>query len=182
MSSFIVEHKMGISVYGLEQTDYTVNGTAGCDYGLAVSKTALKRADAIEQALAAFTAVVRKRQNKITELSKALGAVSSAAAKFKSDDKTTASVTHESLSDAYSICSKYGVDTYGAEGNSIMRSQVQQVQTAIQYAIDTENTDMQEDMVQLQGYVDKRDSSIRLASTLLKKVNATASTGIRNIK
>ena len=52
----------GLVVYGQQQVDYTVEGTAGCDFGYAVARAALLRAVATESALSALSGVVRLRE------------------------------------------------------------------------------------------------------------------------
>jgi hypothetical protein len=51
----------------------------------------------------------------------------------------------------------------------------------LQYEIDYETNEMQQDMVSLQSLVSKRDNAFSTVSSLVQKVNSTASTLIGNL-
>lgn len=185
----------GLVVYGQQQVDYTVEGKSGCDYGTAVARASMLRAVAVESALSALTGVVRKRETKISDLGTALSYVCEAYATFKhggkdpdSQDKT---VTTKGLGDTADILERYGLWksdeqhngglTKSGTNGTISQGNANRMQTDIQYYMDKEDNYLQQDMVSLQSYFQKRDQSLSLAASLVKKVNNTLSSGIQAI-
>ena len=79
----------GASVYGVEQYSYTVEGVAGKDYAAALTAASFKEAVAIEQALSAYSEVVRQRMRKIEELGDVMSYLNAAAARLTVKDKTS---------------------------------------------------------------------------------------------
>ena len=73
----------GLSVYGVAQKSYTVDGVKNLDYVRAASIAMLREADAIESEAAAFTAVLEARKKKLDELGWALSVIVEAIASMK---------------------------------------------------------------------------------------------------
>jgi hypothetical protein len=67
------------------------------------------------------------------------------------------------------------------DDNKVRRDDATSAQSALQYEIDYETNEMQQDMVSLQSLVSKRDNAFSTASSLVQKVNSTASTLIGNL-
>ena len=184
---------IGLKVYGQQQVDYTVEGKAGCDYGAAVARASMLRAVAVESALNALSGVVRKRQTKLSDLGTALSYVSEAFAHFQHDGKHQAgpddTVTTSGLYQVALTLNLYGLRkeddglTYDKEKGTgtISNGNANRMQTDIQYEMDKEDNYLQQDMVSLQSYFQKRDQSLSLAASLVKKVNNTLSSGIQAI-
>lgn len=183
---------VGLKVYGQQQVDYTVEGTAGCDFGYAVARAALLRSVATESALSALSGVVRLREKKVSDLGEALSYISAAVASFKGGDhgdEPSKTVTTEGLCTAATILDKYGIrtkddnlglTTSGSKG-TISNGDSQKLQTNVQYEMDKEDNYLQQDMVTLQSYFSKRDQALSMAASLVKKVNNTMTTGIQAI-
>ncbi len=192
MADFIQANDIaGLKVYGQQQVGYTVNGVAGCDFGIAVARASMQRAVSVEQATSALADVVRARERKLTEIGEALAYVAAAAANFTSKSKTDDSTSSAGLATAKDILSRYNIDTshilvmnlvgIGRVG-SIQNQYVGKLQTDTQYALDKEDNYLQQDMVSLQSYFSKRDQALSMAASLVKKVNNTMSSGIRAIR
>ena len=81
----IVESKPieGLSVYGVQQKDYTVKGVAHCDYVKAATAAMFQEASSIEKETAAYAAVLEARQEKLEELGWVLSVIVEALASMK---------------------------------------------------------------------------------------------------
>ena len=177
----------GLMVYGQQQVDYTVEGKAGCDFGLAVARASMLRAVAVEGVLAGLTSAVRRREQKLTDFGNALAYISAAAADFDEDSETGDTTTTEGLATAYDLLYTYKVSkTYsyisvsGGKG-TVSKADVQTLQANVQYEMDKEDNYLQQDMVSVQSYFSKRDQALSMAASLVKKVNNTMTSGIRAI-
>ena len=73
----------GLSVYGIRQKSYTVEGVEGCDYAKAASIAMFQEANAIEAETSAYAAVLEARQKKLDELGWALSVIVEAVASMK---------------------------------------------------------------------------------------------------
>ena len=173
MSDFITAKEIGLTVYGQAQVDYTVNGFDNLDYGAAMAQTGLRRASAMENAMADISEAIKIRQQKLEELGEALAAVSEAIAKKSSSILNTTSVA----STAVRTLKRYGISINSSDtvGN------YQKVQSNIRLAMDKESTSLKEDSSALQTYLSRRDNAYSLASKMLQKANSTMSKGISNI-
>ena len=173
----------GASVYGVEQYSYTVEGVAGKDYAAALTAASFKEAVAIEQALSAYSEVVRQRMRKIEELGDVMSYLNAAAARLTVKDKTSddqANVENGAWVNATAL--KYGITLVFVQNTSNMtRRSIYNGQNAVQYAIDREDNDLKQDTVSLNSYVSKRDNSFSTASKLVKKALDAASSTIGNI-
>ncbi|MBR6586397.1 MAG: hypothetical protein IKK82_03150 [Kiritimatiellae bacterium] len=179
----------GLSVYGIQQKDYTVEGVANCDYVKAASIAMFQEANAIEAETSSYAAVLKARQKKLDELGWALAVIVKAVAslttnKPESDDKSAADVD---LKTASQILDKYRRDTNAdmklpVDGDfKVRRDDATMAQSALQYEIDYETNEMQQDMVTMQSLVSKRDNAFSTAASLVQKINSTASTLIGNM-
>jgi hypothetical protein len=65
--------------------------------------------------------------------------------------------------------------------NKVRRDDTTSAQSALQYEIDYETNEMQQDMVSTQSLVSKRDNAFSTASSLVQKINSTASSLIGNL-
>lgn len=187
----IVESKPieGLSVYGVQQRDYTVKGAEHCDYIKAASVAMFQEAGAIEKETAAYAAVLEARQEKLDKLGWALSVIVKAIAslKVKKPESDDLSSSDPNLKKASQI-----LDKYRREGNSdlklpvngdnkVRRDYATRAQSALQYEIDYETNEMQQDMVSMQSLVSKRDNAFSTASSLVQKINSTASSLIGNL-
>ena len=175
----------GFKVYGLQQVDYTVAGIANQDYTRAVQAAALKESEAIEQETEAYMAILQARQQKLQDLGEALStltkAIASMKAKSQSSNDNSAKMGTE-LRRAQNILTKYGVSpNFGITDDKVKRGEAMKSQSAVQYAMDTENNDLQQDMITTQGLVSKRDNAFSTASSLVSKVNNTGKQILQNM-
>ena len=173
MSEFITAKEIGLTVFGQAQVDYTVNGYDNLDFGAAMVQTGLRRASAMENAMADISQAIRIRQQKLEELGEGLAAVSEAIGKNCSNilNKTSISGTAARMLKRYGI----SVNTSDTVGN------YQKVQSNIRLAMDKESTSLKEDASALQTYLSRRDNAYSLASKMMKKATDTVSKGISNI-
>ena len=175
----------GFKVYGQQMVEYTVSGISGMDFGFAISVASLEEASAIEVETNAYSAVLRTRQKKISDLSDALAILTQALSTMKTSgtqQSTDKSDAMNSLYTASSTLSKYGVYNLTlVDGNKVERGTAQKAQAQTEYEIDMEDNDMQQDMVTVQGLISKRDDAYSTAAKVLKKVNSTGNSIINSI-
>ena len=182
----------GASVYGVEQYSYTVDGVAGKDYAAALSAASFKEAVAIEQALSAYSEVVRQRMRKLDDLGTVMAILNEAYATLKTKEQesgdTTANIV--SLATARDKAALYGVTInitdiaipeLGIRMCYMTRRDLMNAQNAVQYAIDKEDNELKQDTVSLNSYVSKRDNSFSTASKLVRKALDASGSTIRNI-
>ena len=184
MADLIVANQIpGASVYGVEQYSYTVDGVSGKDYAAALSAASFKEAVAIEQALSAYSEVVRQRIRKIDELGDVMSALNYAVGNLKVNDmesKDEAWVPNSAWVNSTAL--KYGITLVFKENSANMRrDNLYKGQNEVQYAIDKEDNDLKQDTVSLNSYLSKRDNSFSTASKLVKKALDAAASTIGNI-
>ena len=154
----------GASVYGVQQVSYTVAGAAGKDYAAALTAATLRESAAIE-------------------LGQVMAYLAEAFANLKVKDTTsndTATVNNGAWVNGTAL--KYGITLVFMPNTAIMtRANIMKGQNEIQYAIDTEDNNLQQDMVALQGLLSKRDNAFSSASRIVRKADDAASSVIHNI-
>ena len=180
----------GASVYGVEQYSYTVNGVVGKDYAAALSAASFKEAVAIEQALSAYSEVVRQRMRKLDDLGTAMAILNEAYATLKTKDHESTDTTANmvSLATARDKAALYGVTINMTDATIAgirfcytTRRDLMNAQNAVQYAIDKEDNELKQDTVSLNSYVSKRDNSFSTASKLVRKALDASGSTIGNI-
>ena len=184
MGNLIVAKEIaGASVYGVRQMEYTVDGLAHQDFASALTAAAFRQSVAIENSAAAYAVVVQQRQRKVDDLGYALSILAKAIATMsvKNQESTDKSESDDELKTASAMVAAYGVSMSLTDGNKITRGNALKSQNDIQYALDTENNSLQQDMVSLQSLMSKRDNAFSTASSVVKKsLNASGGT-INNI-
>ena len=182
----------GASVYGVEQYSYTVDGVAGKDYAAALSAASFKEAVAIEQALSAYSEVVRQRMRKLDDLGTVMAILNEAYATLKTKEQESGDTTGNmvSLATARDKAALYGVTInitdiaipeLGIRMCYTTRRDLMNAQNAVQYAIDKEDNELKQDTVSLNSYVSKRDNSFSTASKLVRKALDASGSTIGNI-
>ncbi len=173
----------GASVYGVPQVSYTVAGDPDKDYSAALTVAAFKQATSIEASSSSYSAIVKARARKIEELGQVLAYLAEAFANLKVKDATpgdTASVNNGAWVNGTAL--KYGITLVFMPYTAIMtRENIMKGQNEVQYAIDKEDNNLQQDMVALQGLLSKRDSAFSTASRIVQKADNAASSVIQNI-
>lgn len=183
----------GFKVYGIQQSDYTVKGVPNCDYAKAVSTAMFQETGAIESETNAYASVLKARQKKLEELGRALSVIVEALSSMDTDapQSDDLSSPDPDLIAAAAILDKYRRDTnedmilhlVTEDGETrVARESATKAQSALQYEIDFETNEMQQDMVTMQSLVSKRDNSFSTASALIEKSNSTASAIIANME
>ena len=180
LKSITIDPLSDNSVYGITQVEYTVDGVSGQNFADAVTIAAFKVATAIEDATSAYSDVVTARQRKVDELGVVLAAFDKAQAELSTKNKSTDKASIPNYNYVKSVLDYYEVEIEGL-ASSMVRGDIQKAVTEVQYQIDTEDTNLQQDMVSLQSYISKRDNAYSTASTIVKKCNKASSNTIRNI-
>jgi len=172
-------------VYGQQQVDYTVDGLPNQDFATAVAKAALRRAVTVEDATVALSHAIRKRQTKLADLGNALAVMNRVAADFEADDETTEwSGWSTDLYSVHQVLDRYGVKSlFSISGNQarIQKSDLSLQQVHVENSMDNEDNDLQQEMIALQGYVQKRDEGYNTAYTLVRRALRCQETTIGNI-
>ena len=171
------------TVYGVPQMQYTVDGEAGQDYASAVTCAAFKETVAIETVCTGYSEVVKARQKKVDTLGEVLAYLNEANAKLPTDSKTPSKdkVTVDNANWIKGVCAYYSV-SLAWDGNSakMTRGDLQKAQTEVQYQMDKEDNNLEQDMVTLQSYISKRDNAYTTASKVVKKTLGAGSSTIAN--
>ncbi len=169
----------GVSVYGIQQVSYTVNGVAGKDYAAAVAAASLWQATALEQSCSAMSAMVKQRMKKLDDLGWALAVLNETLTTFRtknpeSDDKGY----HGELQRMDEVLRAYGFKSYVSTNKDgdyyITRENANYAQNDVQYAMDREDNDLQQDLVSIQSMFSKRDNSFSTAKELVSKIFNTS--------
>ncbi len=180
MEKLVVENPIsGLAVYGVQQVQYTVDGMSGQDFAAALTAASFRQSTAIEDAASSYTAVVRQRQRKVDDLGNALAVLAKALATMTTDEENPSdkSDADAALAKAASTVAGYGITSMKVENNQITRGDAMKAQNDIQYALDMEDNQLQQDTVSLQSMMTKRDNAFSNASKIVKKsLNASAST------
>ena len=174
----------GGDVYGVPQMSYVVDGATGKDFGEALATAAFYQTVAIEGAASAYADVVRIRERKVDDLGKILSLLTKALAELPvgKNAESGDSTSIEDSSWVNSTALGYGITLVFKENSDKMtRENIMRGQNEIQYALDKEDNDLQQDLVGLQGLISKRDNAFSTASRIVRKVNDAASAVIGNI-
>ena len=172
------------AVYGVPQVSYTVGGDVGRDFTAALTVAAFKQAAAIESATAGYADLVRARSQKIEDLGKILAYLNKALTSLRptnGQSGDTATIDNSAWVNATAL--SYGITLVFKENTGDMtRENIMKGQNELQYAIDTEDNNLQQDLVTLQGLVSKRDSAQSTAARVVRKADDAAKTTIGNIQ
>ena len=170
------------TVYGVPQVQYTVADDHGLDFTSAVTIASFKQATAIESATSGYSEVVKARQKKIDDLSDVLAYIAKANAQLPTDSSTPSKdkVKVDHATWIKSICAYYEVELTW-DGEKMTRGNLQKAQTEVEYQIDKEDNNLEQDMVTLQSYLTKRDNAYSNASKVVKKTYNAADSVIANI-
>ena len=88
MANLVTENAIpGLTVYGVQQMQYTVDGLSGQDFAAALTIAAFRQSTAIENSASSYGAVVRQRQKKVDDLGDALAVLAKALASMTTDDQ-----------------------------------------------------------------------------------------------
>ena len=179
-TTIVQANDLGLSVFGMAQVDYSVGAESNLTYDQVVARMGLCRATAVESAIAPYTEALKARQKKAEDLGTALANIAAGLAQHKSDQSVDK--TMNVGSETYTLLSRYGLVKYDLGSNGDIKfGDLQKLQTDVQYALDVNNNDIQQDSATLQGLVQKRDNAYSMATKLMKKACQTRTTEIRYI-
>ena len=190
----------GQSVYGVKQYLYSDSESGETlDFGSMVAKSTLTQAAIVEEQTKATAAVLKLRQQKSQELSEALALIDELMANYRaknpeSGDKCELVVTPAQKDEYVKKAEK--LKEYGytlnldpqehtikssckskKDGNyqlTIRRADAMRGQAQVQELLDTENNSLQQDMMSLQSFIQKRDRTFSNATDVVKKFENTA--------
>ena len=169
------------SIYGVRQMQYTVDGVSGKDFIDALTTASFRQSVAIESAASGYVAVVKARQKKIDDLGQVLAYLSKAVGSLKTKGgKSGDKVTVDNSSWIKSTTNAYGI-SLSWDGSQMTRGNIQKAQTTVEYELDKEDNNLQQDIVSLQSFMTKRDNAYSTAAKLVRKANDAAKSTIRNI-
>lgn len=173
----------GLNVYGIKQMDYTVDGVAGKSYSHALAAAAIRHSKAIEFEAAAYSDLVNVRIKKVDDLGKVLAKLAEAVASMKTKDPTSSDWAEgvSGLKEIRDIAAKYGINIPLSDDGNIQREAAYNAQNDVQYELDTEDNSLQQDMVNLQSLISKRDNAYSTASKIIQKVDSTGDTLVGGI-
>ena len=181
-NTIVADRIQGCSVYGVAQTSYTVAGVPNQDFIAALTAASFKQSTAIESAAAGYVSVVKARQKKVDELGQMLAYLSKAVGKLKSKAKSTDKVLVDSSTWVKSTATKYNISLpFESDSAQMTRGNVMKAQTTVEYELDKEDNNLQQDIVSLQAFLTKRDNSYSTAAKVVRKANDAAASTIRNI-
>lgn len=183
MASLISSNEIeGASVYGVRQYSYTVDGNSNSDFAHALTVAALRQSTSIEETTAALSDVVELRQRKVGDLGDALAILAKAIATLKTKNSAPAdkSDSDSDLATAKSKLAYYGLKLNITSDNKIRRDDAMKAQSDIQYALDVEDNNLQQDIVSLKGMMTRRDNAFSTAAKVVKKSLDASGNTIRN--
>ena len=197
----ITTHDLGISVYGVPQVCYSADGKNGLDLGDVIASVTLKQATIADNQTQAVSSAIRLRQKQLEAMGKALALVNGILAKFRvKDGQSTDKYTIEKdkaaeILKAADELKKYGYTLSAVEETkktaccggtkyqaiTITRATAMRAQSEVQTMIDTENNNMQQDMMTMQGVLQKRDRAFDGAQDMIKGFYRTADGIVRTM-
>ena len=211
MTNLIETNKIdGLRIYGVQMVDYSLDGVSGKDFGTATALACFASTAAIEMEVTAYADILRARQQKLNDLADANECIRNFISKLptsspESDDRiiwrTDGYIeeivdTQQYMSWAdkiKTITSRYGLSCpVKTEERQVMynvkftwdyvrRDDLENARANVEYAMDVEDNDLQQDMIAMQGLIGKRDNSFNTAAKIIKKVGGTGDSMIRNI-
>ena len=184
----ITTHDLGISVYGVPQVGYSADGKSGLDFGDVISHVTLKQATIADNQTRSVSSAIRLRQKQLEAMGRTLAIVNGILAKFRvkgghsKDEYTIEKDKAAEILQAADELKKYGYTLKIVEetkktaccGGSeykaitITRATAMRAQAEVQTMIDTENNNMQQDMMTVQGVLQKRDRAFDGAQDMIK--------------
>lgn len=174
--SYIEKEDLGLTVLGVTQYSYTVNGVHRQDYDTAIFRAALCRSVACEEALNAYVELVNKRREKLDQLGYGLAQINSALGSTTEAPKSDTEFDVDE--DAVIYLQQYGFTT----ASTVMKYEtLMRLVQDVEYEMDQEDNDLQQDMTTMQSFVTKRDDAMQMSNKLMKKIAKTRQKGIQYI-
>lgn len=185
----------GFSIYGVQMVDYTSDGVSGRDFGTAVALACFASTAAFEAETIAFADILRARQKKLSDLENALATLIDIMGKFDNDEpESDDTVRDDRLPGVRDLMARYGLSlnirsftlpvvppATSETWYFIRRDDSENARANLEYAMDVEDNDLQQDMITMQGLVGKRDNSFSTAAKIIKKYGDTGNSMLRTI-
>jgi len=164
--------------------DYSYGGV-NMDFETLLISVTTSRAATIESEITPVSTLVRRRNEQLEDLGKALSDLTGAQKTLEDKDK---SVTECQVDDATAKCVnniKSGLVQYNDKVTPpewlVNKSTCAEAIELVKTRMDKLNNDSQNDLTRLQSLVDKRDDSFETASSLMSKVSDTRGTAIKSM-
>lgn len=170
-------------IYGTQIRHYSFDGKS-VDHSLALALASLQQAEGIESLIPAYRAVIDARQEKVNGLAEALATLSEALGSMDPKDNDTSkksSIATSKLQRANEIFAKYGISQMELSDGQVSYKVAYYKQSDLQMVLDNESNDLQQNLIQIQSLVNKRDNSFSVANKVISKENRTASTTIQSM-
>lgn len=169
-----------VAPFGIQAKRYFLDNQE-LDYPSIVSNAAFFQVSSFEREGKAVSEMVRVRMKKLEDLGQVMSVLSETNAQFPvKKPKSNHETTNSRLSNARNTAELYNLEI-GGSGNTIKRGDCQRAQTNIQYAMDQEDNNLQQDMLSLQSIMSKRDNAFSAASKLMNKALNPAKSIIANM-
>jgi len=184
---------LGLRVLGIDQVEYAVNGERGKTYGQAVGLASLVRAVALESGIDGYVSIVRARERKMQDLNDILSVIAGTRALYDVDgnkEKSYASTlypvqfggVYPDLASFVAVLNTYGITLGGWNGTGdITPADLDKIKSDVDYRAQTESTDLQSELANLQSYVSKRDSAFSTAAEMQRKCDRSISSQMKYI-
>jgi len=164
------------SVYGTKIRLYTFDGKS-VDHSLALALASLQQSEAIESQLPVYNAVIKQRQSKVSDLGEVLSVLAEAIGSMDPKDNNTSkksAINSAKLTHANDLLARYDIKPLDLSGGQVTYKVAYYRQADLQAQLDTESNDLQQNMIQVQSLVNKRDNAFSVANKVIAKENATA--------
>ena len=165
----VAEDRFGL--WGVIVNDYEVNGVP-VDFGSAVVALATRRATTVERELLPLTTMMMARNRKLKKFGDALGDLTRLQVSFKADAAGSDTSTGSVSLDTANVLDKIQRGLY-TSSRQMTKANVEQAIQLVKSEIDKLNNEMQTDTTRVQSYVQKRDESFTMASTILSAAKDT---------
>ena len=200
------EEIRGITVYGLPQVDYTLDGLSHQNFDEVAASVSLHQATIVEQQTGAVYSAIRLRQRAASDLGQTLAKLSGLLCRYPSKNPQSTDLPNpeikkdsaeaKELKELADRLSDYGYNLVyeiigpkdptcchgGKDGYiKITRGTCMKAQTRVQELVDLENNNIQQEMATLKGFVSKRDKAYSNCERVVKKYQDTAVTIIRKM-
>lgn len=167
-----------LAMWNITASDYVYNGKK-VDFQDLLIAVAEKRAISIENQILPLSTNMRRRNSKLDDLGRALSDLSKYQAHYKSDENN--SVTQSFSTEGARAMAELLGTSFAAGNHTLSKSNCEYYTQRVKSAIDSLNTQSQNDMTRLQSLVDKRDESYSTATSLMRSVSETRSNLIKNL-
>lgn len=201
-------HEIDLSVYGIRQVDYSLAGETGyLQFDRVVAESSFQQAAVVDQQTQTVAAALKLRQHKTDDLSKALALLDGILCSYTEKTPSSGDMSQYWLPNSQRAEIDALLARLSQYGNTITAELVDKIkkkcakdvtrpnefciriergvamrsQTEVERMVDTENTNIQQEMNTLQGFVTKRDKAYKNAAKVIEKYNRAASSVIKSM-